>query len=104
MKLKLFAITLILICFALGSNAQSNRRTLRGHGTVIEDSIGAIARRYAFSLDSLNKALDEKAKNDTDNLENPYFFPLFAAKTFYHFPYKSNSVVCNQQHLLCKEE
>ena len=86
MKLKLFAITLILIWFALGSNAQSNRRTLRGHGTVIEDSIGAIARRYAFSLDSLNKALDEKAKNDTDNLENPYFFPLFAAKTFYHFP------------------
>ena len=52
MKLKLFAITLILIWFALGSNAQSNRRTLRGRSTVIEDSIGAIARRYAFSLDS----------------------------------------------------
>lgn len=86
MKLKLFAITLSFICVALGSNAQSNRRTVRGQSTVIEDSLGTIARRYAFSLDSLNRTLEEKAKNDTDNLENPYFFPLFAANTFYRFP------------------
>ena len=55
MKLKLFAITLSFICFALGSYAQSTRRTVRGRNTAFEDSPGAIARRYAFSLDSLNR-------------------------------------------------
>ena len=65
MKLKLFAITLSFICFALGSYAQSTRRTVRGRNTAFEDSLGAIARRYAFSLDSLNRSLEEQRATRT---------------------------------------
>ena len=88
MKLKLFAITLILIWFALGSNAQSNRRTLRGHGTVIEDSIGEMKRQ---------RMIPTIWKIHISSL-------CLLQKLFIIFPYKSNSVVCNRQHLLCKEE
>lgn len=86
MNLKSTAILLSFCSLTLGSFAQSSRRSTKVHTNALEDSLTTIGQRYTLALDSLNKSLETSAPSDTDNLENPYYFPLFASSTFYHFP------------------
>lgn len=86
MNLKFAAILLSFCSLTLGSFAQSTRRSAKSHTNSLEDSLTTIGRHYSLVLDSLNKSLEINVPSDTDNLENPYYFPLFASSTFYHFP------------------
>ncbi|EKX88272.1 DUF3078 domain-containing protein [Alloprevotella sp. oral taxon 473] len=86
MNLKFIALILSIFSLALPSYAQASRRNTKGHPSVLEDSLANIGRRYSFAIDSLNKALAEEGRNEKENLENPYYFPLFASSTFYRFP------------------
>ena len=86
MNLKFTAILLSFCSLTLGSFAQSSRRNTKVHTNALEDSLTTIGQRYTLALDSLNKSLETSAPSDTDNLENPYYFPLFASSTFYRFP------------------
>ena len=86
MNLKFTAILLSFCSLTLGSFAQSSRRSTKVRTNALEDSLTTIGQRYTLALDSLNKSLETSAPSDTDNLENPYYFPLFASSTFYHFP------------------
>ena len=76
MNLKFTAILLSFCSLTLGSFAQSSRRSTKVHTNALEDSLTTIGQRYTLALDSLNKSLETSAPSDTDNLENPYYFPF----------------------------
>lgn len=55
----------------------------------LTDSLAAIGLRYLTEMDSLRKSYLSWNYTQSDLLENPYYFPLFAGATFYNFPLQS---------------
>lgn len=74
------------LCIAASGFAQTARRSPKVRLSAIEDSIAAVGARYQHALDSLRLLAQQTTASDSDNLENPYYFPLFAGQTFYGFP------------------
>lgn len=78
---------LLLLSFHAQITFGLSEPTKRSHA--LADSINAIGQQYDHSFDSLRQEYATWQYHKQDLLENPYYFPLFAAPTFYDFPIKN---------------
>lgn len=89
MRIRLILLSMTLVTLILPVSAQEEMTA--------NDSIEAIASRYAERLDSIansiihfpanrNSTISNASTKGAAGLSNPYYFPLFASTTLLHFP------------------
>lgn len=80
---KYFLLALLLSGLTITVSAETLQPLRR---PTLSDSIAQLGKQYLARLSTLREDLESNSLPPRDLLDNPYYFPLFAAPTFYRFP------------------